>query len=89
MHLVDMILREGYSISVSLISVRLASSIKHQSSLARLPAERTKVVTMGAPLNKYGFVMSLWSIVLSPANGCNVCFTCRSKVDDSSVSSQK
>ena len=25
--------------------------------------------------NKGGLVMSLWSIVLSPVNGCNVCFT--------------
>ena len=44
---------------------------------------------MSAPLNRYELVMSLRSIVLSPANGCNVCFTCRSNAGDSRVSSQK
>ena len=44
---------------------------------------------MGAPLNKYGFVMSLWSMVFSPDNGCNDFFTYRSNVGDSSVSSQE
>ena len=51
-------LREECSNSTNTMSVRLASSINCQSSLARMLGERTKVVTMASPLNKYGFVMS-------------------------------
>ena len=57
--LFDKSLREECSISASLVSARLASSINCQSSLVRLPSKWTKVVTMGAPLNRYGFVISL------------------------------
>ena len=41
------------------MSARLASSMKRHSSLVRLQFEQTKVVTMGAPLKKYGFEKSL------------------------------
>ena len=34
------------------------------TSFVRLPVERTNVVTIGAPLNKYGFEMSLLFICL-------------------------
>ena len=35
----------------------------------RLPVERTKVVSMGAPLNKYGFEISLFLICLKFRSG--------------------
>ena len=73
MHLLDKTLKEECFISASLMSVRLASLISCQSSYVRLPGERIKVVTMGAPLNRYGFVTSLWlSIIFNDLRGFNV-----------------
>ena len=46
---------ERCSNSTSLMFARLASLMKRHRSLVLLPIERTMVVTMGAPLNKYEF----------------------------------
>ena len=51
------------------MSTWLASSMKLHSFLVWLLTWRTKVVTMGAPLNKYGLLISLFSIVFNVADG--------------------
>ena len=50
-------LREECSNSASLMTTLLAFSRKRHKPLVQLPAAQTKVVTMGAPLNKYGLEM--------------------------------
>ena len=53
----------------------LVHSRKRNSLFVRLPAERTKVVTRGALLNRYGFVTFLWLlIVFNDINGFRVVF---------------
>ena len=80
---------EECPIFANTMSVRLASSINCQSSLVRTPGERRKVVTMAAPLNKYGFVMSFWSMVFMDDNGLRAFLSWWSKFGDSSKSEQK
>ena len=60
---------ERCSNSASLMSARLAFSRKHYKPLVQLPAKWTKVVTMGAPLNKYGLKMFLSLIFLKFRSG--------------------
>ena len=80
----------GCSNSTSLMSIRLASSMKHHSPFVQLPAKWTKVVTMGAPLNRYGFEIFLWlSIVFKDSNGLRVVFSCWPMTGDSMFSVQK
>ena len=47
--------KKGCSNSANLMSARLAFSRKFHTAFVSLPTERTKVVTMGAPLNRQGF----------------------------------
>ena len=57
------------------MSAQLASLRKYHSPFVRLSAEQTKVVTMGAPLNKYGLVTFLCLLMVwSEYNGFNVFF---------------
>ena len=42
------------SISANLMSALLAFSMRRHTPFVRLLGERTKLVAMGAPLNKYG-----------------------------------
>ena len=47
--------RRGCSNSANLMSARLVFSRKFHTAFVRLPAERTKVVNIGAPLNRLSF----------------------------------
>ena len=66
---VNAFFKEGCSISASRMFTRLAFSTTRHTPFVRLPAERTKVVTMGAPFNKYGLEMSLFFICLKLSSG--------------------
>ena len=57
-------LREGCSISANLMSARRAFSMRFHTPFVRLPAERARMVTVRALLNKYGFEMSLFFFYL-------------------------
>ena len=78
----------GASILPALCPSNWLPQLSH-SSLVRLPADRTNVVTMGAPLNRYGFETSLWLIVFIVMRGFKVFFRWWSMVGDSNVSEQK
>ena len=80
-------LREGCSNSASLVSARLAFSRKRHKPLERFPAERTKVVTMVAPLNKCGLEMFLSLIFLKFRSGLSALRSWTS-IESSSVSAE-
>ena len=72
------------------MSARLVSLRKRHSLLVLLSAERTKVVTMGAPLNKNGLVTFLdSSIFWSEYSGFNVFLSWWSIMGVSKLSVQK
>ena len=84
----DMIfLREGCSNSAKLMSARLAFSRKRHMPLVRLPVERTKMVTMSAPLNKYGLEIFLSLIFWKFKSGLRALRSWTS-VESSSVSTE-
>ena len=63
--------------------------MKRHSSLVRVPAARTKVVTMAASLNKYGFDMDFSFMDLNENNGFRIVFNWWSVILDGSGSEQR
>ena len=57
--------------------------------LVWLPAERTKVVIMDAPLNKYGFEMSFWLILLRLSCGLSALRSWKSTKSSSTFAEHK
>ena len=62
--------------------------MKRHSSLVRVPAARTKVVTLAASLNKYGFDMDFSFMDLNENNGFRIVFNWWSVILDGSGSEQ-
>ena len=65
--------RKGCSSSANLMSARLALSGSRHTPIVWLPAKQTKVVTMGAPLNKYGFETLLFCTSGRPEGDLESC----------------
>ena len=62
-------------------------SLWDNTPFAWLPAEQTKVVSMGAPLNKYGFEMSLLFICMKMRSGLSALLSWKS-TESSSTSTE-
>ena len=60
------------------MSTWLAFSIRHHTPFVWLPAERTKVVTIGALLNKYVFEMFFWFMCFKSRNGLSALWSWKS-----------